>query len=100
MIYFQYEVCMNRLYLVFLPLLALLLLPGAAFAGPQVSVLQVGSRPTGLAFGADGTLFVSHGEGYTLTTIAPDGTQGAVQVGTLPLSPVVDSGLGRAFVAN
>lgn len=74
--------------------------PGATLAAPHVSALQVGSRPTGLAFGADGTLVVSHGDSYTLTTVAADGTQGTLHVGTLPLRPVVDTGTGRLFVAN
>jgi len=91
---------MHRSLIYIVALCALLLAPGAALAGPQVNTLQVGSRPTGLALGPDGTLFISHGDSYTLTTVAPDGTTGDVKVGTLPLSPLVDGGLGRAFVAN
>lgn len=91
---------MKRHYLLIIALATLFLLPTAAFAGPQISALQVGSRPTGLALAADGTLLISHGDGYTLSTVAPDGKASSVNVGTLPLTPLVDNALGRVFVAN
>jgi DNA-binding beta-propeller fold protein YncE len=88
---------MNRIIIICVLLLALTAPMATWAAGPSI---VVGAGPSGLALAPDGTLYVTQGDGYILSAVAPDRKVRQVGVGAVPLPPVIDASLGRVFVAG